>query len=366
MPTADPHASLASYFDDCRECWGQVADKTQDHSFTFRIAGQRVRMRFAGDELMFLTRAFGHFPTAEESGRPSGVPDTETGNSPLEILICEGAATETELPEPPWPIDAVRNHPDTKWMIDRGSVFVSHMPQHGYVIMYRPAERIALVWIQDKSQLPYWEIASPFCVVFSWWAEQIGGQIAHAATVGCDGRGVLLVGRGGSGKSTTALACVDAGLQYVSDDYVLLTDDPMPVGHCLYSTGKLHRHLLEDHFAHWQDRVAANVGLEQKAVFFLSNDCPNQISKSLELVGVVRPRFVELAESTIELSSKANVLLGLGPSTVFQHPSRRGNGLSFLAQLVRSLPSHQMNLGAIATGPTALKDLLLGSPTHVA
>ena len=35
----------------------------------------------------------------------------------------------------------------------------------------------------------------------------------------------LLAGRGGSGKSTTAITCVDAGMQYVGDDYVLLTRD---------------------------------------------------------------------------------------------------------------------------------------------
>ena len=34
--------------------------------------------------------------------------------------------------------------------------------------------------------------------------------------------------RGGSGKSTTAICCVDAGMEYVGDDYVLLTREPVP------------------------------------------------------------------------------------------------------------------------------------------
>ena len=48
-------------------------------------------------------------------------------------------------------------------------------------------------------------------------------RIAHAASLGRDGRGILLLGHGGAGKSGTALAGVAAGLQTVGDDYVALS-----------------------------------------------------------------------------------------------------------------------------------------------
>lgn len=44
----------------------------------------------------------------------------------------------------------------------------------------------------------------------------------HATTVAIDGRGVLLIGRSGSGKSDLALRLIDRGAMLVSDDYTQL------------------------------------------------------------------------------------------------------------------------------------------------
>ena len=41
----------------------------------------------------------------------------------------------------------------------------------------------------------------------------------HATTVAIDGRGVMLIGPSGSGKSDLALRLIDRGAQLVSDDY---------------------------------------------------------------------------------------------------------------------------------------------------
>lgn len=44
----------------------------------------------------------------------------------------------------------------------------------------------------------------------------------HATCVAIDGRGVLLTGRSGSGKSDLALRLIDRGARLVSDDYTVL------------------------------------------------------------------------------------------------------------------------------------------------
>lgn len=46
----------------------------------------------------------------------------------------------------------------------------------------------------------------------------------HAACIASRGRGVLLAGDSGAGKSSLALACAGAGLEFVSDDVVYLLD----------------------------------------------------------------------------------------------------------------------------------------------
>jgi len=48
-------------------------------------------------------------------------------------------------------------------------------------------------------------------------------ETIHATCVAIHGRGVLLIGRSGSGKSDLALRLIDRGARLVSDDYTLVT-----------------------------------------------------------------------------------------------------------------------------------------------
>ncbi len=47
----------------------------------------------------------------------------------------------------------------------------------------------------------------------------------HAAAVGCEGRGLLLMGDSGAGKSTMALHCLLQGLELLSEDSVFVSPD---------------------------------------------------------------------------------------------------------------------------------------------
>ena len=58
---------------------------------------------------------------------------------------------------------------------------------------------------------------------FFRWAMQNDMIFLHSAAVGEAGNGILIGGRGGRGKSTLAVSCLFAGMDFVSDDYVLLS-----------------------------------------------------------------------------------------------------------------------------------------------
>lgn len=47
--------------------------------------------------------------------------------------------------------------------------------------------------------------------------------LQHATCIACAGRGVLLMGEPGTGKSSLALRLIDRGAMLVADDYALLT-----------------------------------------------------------------------------------------------------------------------------------------------
>jgi hypothetical protein len=68
-------------------------------------------------------------------------------------------------------------------------------------------------------------------------------QVLHAGAVAHDGAAALLVGVGGVGKSTTALACALAGADFLGDDLVLVEAGAPggagPTVHCMFATAKL-------------------------------------------------------------------------------------------------------------------------------
>ena len=72
---------------------------------------------------------------------------------------------------------------------------------------------------EKRARIPHWAAG----ILISQWAGTAGLLPVHGAAVGVNGRGVLLAARGGGGKSTLAAACLLSGMDYVADDYVLVS-----------------------------------------------------------------------------------------------------------------------------------------------
>src|SRR5262249_58368179 len=85
---------------------------------------------------------------------------------------------------------------------------------------------LAVCWLDDARRVPYYQTGAPLKTILGWWFDRPDRQLLHAGAVGAGEAGVLLAGAGGAGKSTTALLCVDAGLRYAGDDYVLVATEP--------------------------------------------------------------------------------------------------------------------------------------------
>ena len=67
---------------------------------------------------------------------------------------------------------------------------------------------------------------------------EVMGELRHGAAVAEGGRAALLLGPGGAGKTTTALAAWNAGMDYLGDDYVLVRVGPHVTGARAYATAK--------------------------------------------------------------------------------------------------------------------------------
>jgi hypothetical protein len=99
--------------------------------------------------------------------------------------------------------------------------------------------------------------------------ENNGCQVLRAGAVGTHERAELLTGKGGIGKSTTALSCLRSGLSYLADDYLIVRLEPEPIVYSLYCTAKLNADHVEN-FPEFFKLVQNSAKLDQgKAVLFL-------------------------------------------------------------------------------------------------
>lgn len=365
-------SDLERFFDETAAGFDRAAEQRGESSHDFRIAERHVRVRIAGETLAHLARPLSHLKT--DRPYPSACPTNCKSSCKSPCLsaartLATPAAAKIEIlawdspggwlpPRPPWDF-AQLGQGGAIVGLENDRVLVNFTADHGLLCMYhRPMNR-AIYWLPSANQLPYWELAAPFRILLHWWSQSFGGQIAHAAAIGCDGDGVLLAGRGGSGKSTTSIACVDAGMQYVGDDYVLLMPGAMPTAHSLYHSGKIHTAFLRQSLPHWQPRVAAEIGPEHKSLVFLNECVPDQVRRKLTIRAVLQPKVSAANDARIVPQSASLGLLAIAPSTMYQLPQARQSTLSAIADWIRDIPSFRLNLGAdLQSAPRELIALL--------
>jgi hypothetical protein len=301
---------------------------------SFAIGGHSVTLRFAGGAwLPQFTAALAH-----RAAPPAAQPD-------LSICIWDDASTGTTMPPPPWsladyaPRGEITAYCDARYR-------AGYQAEAGLLSLLDLRQGLGLLWTADAARLPRYELTFPARSLLYWWAGQHGQQMTHAGAVGQGGRGLLLVGKGGSGKSTTALACLAAGLDYAGDDYVLVDSEPAPRAHSLYCTGKLHA----DHIGRLPAFVplihnGAHLGAE-KALLYLHEHYAGQLVAGLPLSAIVLPRVTGAAHTGYRPLSTVPALAGLAASTLRQLP---GAGLADhqrLSALARRLPAYALELGA--------------------
>lgn len=321
----------------------------QPLNYFYCISPHIIGLRFATPALAAqLTPALAHLATV-----PHPAPA-------LTIKLWDGATTGVALP--PLPASMQPSAPSaTHWgsyvHSDRFQAF--WQPSYQLFTMLDRHCNEALYWVHDAQQVPLAEGGAPLLTLFHWWLGQQERQLVHGAAVGTPAGGVLLVGKSGSGKSTTALACLHAGLAYLGDDYCLVAATPTPTVYTLYSSGKVH-FADQARFPRLQAAQSHNSYADaDKALYFLAGAFADQIRPHLPIKAVLLPSISAGSHSNISAISPAAALLALGPSTVFQLVGEKRQTFQHLGQLVRQLPCYRLELGPdIAQTPALITELL--------
>lgn len=298
----------------------------------FVIGGQRLVLRTAGPAMrQVLAPALAHLAAAP--GDPAG----------LEVFAWDSASTGVDLPAPVSSGDEERH----VWQ-----------PGVGILTVLDDSRRRAVVWVASATEVPSNEVAAPLRSFLHLAFFELGAQFVHAAAVGRTDGGLLVVGRSGAGKSTTALACLGSPLRVAGDDYVLATNGPEPRVHSLYSSAKLEPHQLQ-RFPRLSEGVVNAGAAGEKPMILLCPRWAGSVSAGFPLLGAVTPRVVGRGPTRARRVGGAALLTALAPSTIFQLPGTGRHTLARIASLLRHLPCWELELGEkVSEIPLALERVL--------
>jgi hypothetical protein len=312
----------------------------------FRVAGAVICLRFAGRPMADRITP----PLAHLSAPDAALEDVE-----LTVNVWDSASTEAPGPMLPPPVESTAS--GARYYSAAGAVQACYQPVAGSLNVFDSERHEAWYWCPDAGQLPDWEAACALRQLFHWWLPELGVAEVHGGAVGTSSRGVLLSGRGGSGKSTTALSTVAyPGLRYAGDDYVGIRARPSPQVHSLYSSGKLEPHHAE-RFPHLRAATANGhpIADDEKTIFNVHSTFPGATIDGFELAAILLPTITGRKRPRLVRVSPVSALKAVAPSTVLQlHPPNPAIWQT-MVELVQLVPTFSLEVGSdLAAIPEAI------------
>lgn len=314
------------------------------------VAGVSIELSFAGEVLLpYVLPALKHLEVP-----PHGEPD-------LRVHVWDSDSTGIDFVLPPVTRDCFTTRGDIWGMSSARIRSAFHWIEFS-VNVFDVERRDGVFWVRSEACVSNWTRGSPLRTLLHWSMEATGRQLVHAAAVGTDEGALLITGRGGVGKSTTALACLEAGMQFLGDDYVVVGLDPEPRVHGLYRSAKLTTEQLR-RFPNLSDLVGPGDFLEDgKALILLDPSMTTQIPPSLPLRALVTPSFANARESFFGAADPLDVQQAAAITTMSQLPHAGPRTHAFFERMVHTLPVGRLHLGTqIDQIPAAIESYLQAS-----
>ncbi len=321
-----PFTTLSRHFDLALNARG-------GRTFNLRLAGRRLRIRVVGDAwAQIVASAMGHL---QECGDQSVPPDITI--DVWDIRASGLPAASRPALDPSVPSILMKTSADGR--------YVGEERHHGMTWLCRSENRI-VGFTECASRLNLDERARPFHKMLSAWLEDHGVQFIHSGLIRECEKGILFVGNGGAGKSTSSISCLRAGMKYLGDDFIGLgMDDGRFVGHGLYASCLLDEH----HLRRFPDLATLghrpNHAYEHKCVLYLAETFADCMCELSAIDAIVLPRVVDSESTTYRRASSADTLKAIAPTSVMYLTRPTRVAFERLVDLVRCTPGYWLELG---------------------
>ena len=352
-------SELRADLDRLREAFDLATERVGVVERDLLIGGFRIRLRAAGTRLLDeLWPSVAH----REAGRE---PDRQGGSAPgpdLTISLWDSASTGVALPGIPWIVAPEEEEPRTLRVARGESLRMSYRAFERELVALDDRTDEALMWTTTADQITVHMRGSPFLVILHWWLRSRGVHPVHAGAVGWADGGVLLVGRGGSGKSTTAVSCLLDGMSYASDDYVALVGSAdEPAAASMYCTAKLDP-VHAERFPELRAALRSGSPLDEKVLAFLQRSMPDRVIEGFPLRAILAPKVTGASSTSVQPLRPAETLAALAPSTMLGGlPLPDPTAFAAMADAVRRVPGFRLDLGSdLSTIAPVVRDVLGG------
>jgi hypothetical protein len=287
----------------------------------FLIHGHLVRICFAGQSMLEpCTLALEHLAV-------------EPGNTAPELTIYawDSASSGINLPPCPWQPQQIAPDGTVRDLLN-DSLRAALQVEIGALSHYYPKQHLA--------------------------------TMIHGGVVGTELGGALLVGHSGSGKSTSTLACLNAGMRFVTDDRCLLSLSPEPSALCIYNSAKLWPEQMRLFPQLMPKTDAIQPGRNEKDLLFIQQILPKQLAFQLPIRVILLTHIVKQPKTTLSRVSPIRVLRDLIPSTLIYQPGAAHDEMRVMSELLRRVPCLQINLGSELTPIPVMIAKAIAGPKH--
>lgn len=315
----------------------QAARKSSPFRFSqsYRFGPSQLRLETPSPALAAIfRRAFG-------AGRDGQL---ETGS---QIWAWDEQSTGVPFPTPPWGSHTpYTRRGDIPWFQDPRYLSAYNWAAQ-VVCLYDREERQGFYWTGSAAALPGWEQTAPMRTLLHWHGLAHQLQMIHGAVVD----GLMLAGKGGSGKSTTALACLEAGQPFLCDDYCFVQLEPEPTAIGILASARIFSsslrwlpELSQSDFQPSDDKIALD--LDSRRV------------REMPIRAILLPQVAE--GPVLEKASFEEAIKAVALPTMAQLPGAGPESFAVLSGLCRRLPIYHLRLNRPAWQiPALLKELPL-------
>jgi len=213
--------------------------------------------------------------------------------------------------------------------------------------IYDRQEKLIRGWSKCAGRPSLTELGRPLQYLICYWLCDSGDQLLHSGMIARGDVGLLIAGRSGSGKSTTSLLCLEAGLEYVGDDLLAMAQGPDGdfVASGVYGTN----HLSPGDLRRWPG-LAPHALVEgrvrgEKSVLMLDDAFPGLLRATCPIRGILLPRITAAPATALRPATGGEALRAIAPSSIALIEGLIPQGLERIAALVGAVPAYWLELG---------------------